>query len=149
MLALLFLLPTLSLVTLSPVAEPEPEAEPEPSQYYSFQRSLVGFYTPVYYPYQQGGDPGFTYRFGPPLPSQDPKEVAGDIFSNSFNLAFSQYISSGLLKTFKQREEHSHNVGDYAKSDQDEIVNREESDDDDIESDIRNIESIPVIEITK
>ena len=146
MLVLVFLACSLSVVSMSPLAEPEPEAEAEPIV---SGGSVVGFYTPVYYPYQQGGDPGFTYRFGPPLPSQDPKEVAGDIFSNSFNLAFSQYISSGLLKTFKQREEHSHNVGDVDKSDQDEIVNREESDDDDIESDIRNIESIPVIEITK
>ena len=102
MLVLLFLLSTFSLVTLSPVAEPEPEAEPEPSQYYSLQRSVVGFYTPVYYQYQQGLQPGFTYRFGPPLPSHHLTDLAGDTFRNAFNNAFRQYISSGLLKTYEQ-----------------------------------------------
>ena len=55
----------------SPLAEPEPEpeAEAEPSfgGFLSDSSSLVGFYNPVYYQYQQGQHPGYTYRFGPPL----------------------------------------------------------------------------------
>ena len=164
MFMLLLLLSTFSLVSLSPVAEPEPEpeAEAEPSaiQYYSLQRSVVGFYTPVYYQYHQDLHPGYTYRFGPPLPSQHLTDVTGDAFRNAFNRAFRQYISSGLFQNNQQTGDIT--VENITSADpawkevesQDPVITEEDPDDNESDNeDARDTDMppspTPVIEISK
>ena len=138
--------------------EPEPEAEPEPSQYYSLQSSVVGFYTPVYYQYQHDHQPGFTYRFGPPLPSHHLTDVTGDTFRNAFNNAFRQYISSGLLKTYKQTGNISGEkmiatekveTQDLVTVEEDHDDNHNESDNEDARDTDMSPFLTPVIEISK
>ena len=156
-------LPTLA----SPLAEPEPEPEAEPSfgGFPSDDSSLVGFYTPVYYQYQQGQYPGYTYRFGPPLPplQEQASDLSGNTFRNAFNRAFNQYITSGLLNNYKRGKQHSHlgeeRDGDLISDSNSELSEdsgmEEEEDeeikypdyDDDEESSVRDQDQLPVIEI--
>lgn len=159
---LLLLLSTSSLVSLSPVAEPEPEpeaeAEPSASQYYSLQRSVVGFYTPVYYQYHQDLHPGYTYRFGPPLPSHHLTDVTGDTFRNAFNRAFRQYISSGLFNQQTgditlENITSSHPAMEEVESHDPVITEEEPSDHESDSEDARDTDMppslTPVIEISK
>ena len=104
----MFLICSLNVLILtlaSPLAEPEPEPEAEADS-----SSLGGFYTPVYYPSQLGQYPGYTYRFGPPLPplQEQASDLNGDTFRSAFKRAFNQYITSGLLNNYRPGVEHSH-----------------------------------------
>merc|ERR1719436_1924892 len=103
---LMFSLNVLLLTLASPLAEPEPEPEAEAEA----SMSLGGFYTPVYYPHQQGQHPGYTYRFGPPLPplQEQASDLSGNTFRDAFTRAFNQYITAGLLNNYKRGKQHSH-----------------------------------------
>ena len=109
----------------SPLAEPEPEpeAEAEPSfgGFLSDSSSLVGFYNPVYYQYQQGQHPGYTYRFGPPLPplQEQASDLGGDTFRNAFQKAFNQYITAGLLNNYRRGEHLTSHLGENNRDDLD------------------------------
>ena len=152
----------LILTLASPLAEPEPEPEAEADS-----SSLGGFYTPVYYPSQLGQYPGFTYRFGPPLPplQEQASDLSGDPFRSAFKRAFNQYITSGLLNNYRRGEQHSH-LGD-SRDDLDlEDINSELSEpgemeeaeaeeikypdyEDERESSFPNKDQLPLIEILK
>ena len=119
MLIFVFLLSCLNLdlpTQASPLAEPEPEAEAEPSfgGFPSDSSSVGGFYTPVYYQSQQGQYPGYTYRFGPPLPplQEQASDLGGNSFRDAFTRAFNQYITSGLLNNYKRGKQPSHTEED-------------------------------------
>ena len=147
---LLFLICSLNVLILtraSPLAEPEPEpeAEAEPSS------SLGGFYNPVYYPYQQGQYPGYTYRFGPPLPplQEQASDLSGNTFRNAFTRAFNQYITSGLLNNYKRGKQHSH-LGDQTDTEEARAEEIKYPDyEDDRESSVSEKDQLPVIEILK
>ena len=151
----------LILTLASPLAEPEPEPEAEADS-----SSLGGFYTPVYYPSQLGQYPGYTYRFGPPLPplQEQASDLSGDTFRSAFKRAFNQYITSGLLNNYRSGVEHSH-LGenrddlDFEESnsklsedgDMEEVEEMEypDYDEDERESSFPNKDKLPVIEILK
>ena len=149
--------PTLS----SPLAEPEPEPEAEPSfgGFLSDSSSVGGLYTPVYYESQQGQYPGYTYRFGPPLPplQEQASDLSGNTFRDAFTRAFNQYITAGLLNNYKRGKQHSH-LGedkneDFISDVQLEYSNSEDEDgsdyEDDGESSVSDKDQLPLIEILK
>ena len=157
----------LILTLASPLAEPEPEPEAEADS-----SSLGGFYTPVYYPSQLGQYPGYTYRFGPPLPplQEQASDLSGNTFRNAFTRAFNQYITSGLLNNYKRGKQHSHTeedrsddlISDLHLGNSDSEISEEgdveEAEDEEIkypdyeddgESSLSDKDHLPVIEIFK